>query len=74
MKRMTIAEAKRISIDKFGNLPPIGYERVVCVRIEDNHITDNQCEGPKSFINTGEVAYYLCNQGGRYAIEKHYKH
>ena len=73
MKRMTIAEAKRISIDKFGNLPPMGYERVVCVRREENHITYNECAGPKSFINVGEVVYYLYNKGGRFSLEKHYK-
>ena len=45
MKKMTIAEAKRICLERDGSLPRIGYSRDVVTREEQVEVT-NYCEGP----------------------------
>ena len=70
MKRMTIAEAKRICLERDGYLPAVGYCRDVVTREEQVEVT-NYCEGPKFYRTTTKVNYTLVNAGGTFKVQKY---
>ena len=70
MKRMTIAEAKRICLERDGSLPRIGYCREVVTREEQVEVT-NYCSGPKFYRTTTKIKYTLANIGGTFKVEKY---
>jgi len=70
MKKMTIAEAKRICLERDGSLPRIGYSRDVVTREEQVEVT-NYCEGPRFYRTTTKVNYTLVNAGGTFKVQKY---